>query len=141
MDLYGGGDMGSKFFLGLCLFLSATLLRAQTISTSQIRGVVSDSSGAAVVGADVKLTQAATGAVRNVTSAADGAYAFLDLSVGTYDLEVTKEGFSKYVQKGIVIQVGVNPTINVTMAVGAVTSEVTVQAEGVTLETQNEGVG
>lgn len=133
--------MGSKLFLGLCLFLSATLLAAQTISTSQIRGVVQDSSGAAVVAANVKLTQTATGAVRNVTSAADGAYAFADLQVGTYDLEVTKEGFSKYVQKGIVIQVGVNPTINVTMAVGAVTSEVTVQAEGVQVETQSEGVG
>ncbi len=133
--------MGSKVFLGLCLILSAAVLRAQTISTSQIRGLIQDSSGAAVVGATVKLTEIATGAARTVTSAADGAYAFPDLQVGTYDLEVTKEGFTKYVQKSIVIQVGVNPTINVTMAVGAVTSEVTVQAAGVTIETQNEGVG
>jgi Carboxypeptidase regulatory-like domain/TonB dependent receptor len=133
--------MGSKLFLGLCVILCGSVLRAQTISTSQIRGVVQDSSGAAVVGANLKLTQTATGAVRTTTSAADGAYAFPDLQVGTYDLEVSKEGFSKYAQKGIIIQVGVNPTINVSMAVGAVTSEVTVQAEGVTVETQNEGVG
>jgi Carboxypeptidase regulatory-like domain/TonB dependent receptor len=133
--------MGSKVFLGFCLILSAAILRAQTISTSQIRGVIQDSSGAALVGATVKLTETATAAMRTTASAADGAYAFPDLPVGTYDLEVTKEGFTKYVQKGIVIQVGVNPTINVSMAVGAVTSEVTVQAEGVTVETQNEGVG
>lgn len=90
--------MGSKVFLGLCLILSAAVLRAQTISTSQIRGLIQDSSGAAVVGATVKLTEIATGAARTVTSAADGAYAFPDLQVGTYDLEVTKEGFTKYVQ-------------------------------------------
>ena len=133
--------MRSKLFLGLCFLFAATILAAQTISTSQIRGVISDPSGAAVAGASLKLTQTATGAVRTGTSLADGGYAFPDLSPGTYDLEVTKEGFTKYVQKGIVIQVGVNPSINVTMTVGAVTQEVTVQAEGVQVETQNEGVG
>ncbi|HXX19462.1 MAG TPA: TonB-dependent receptor [Candidatus Acidoferrum sp.] len=133
--------MRSKLVLGLCLFLFPTLLWAQAISTSQVRGVVQDSSGAALAGADMRLTQAATGAVRTTTSGADGSYAFVDLSVGTYDLEVTKSGFNKYVQKGIVIQVGVSPTINVSMAVGAVTQEVTVQAETVTVETQNEGIG
>jgi len=133
--------MRSKLVLVLCLFLSSTVLWAQAISTSQIRGVVQDSSGAAVAGADMRLTQAATGAVRTTTSGADGSYAFVDLSVGTYDLEVTKSGFNKYVQKGIVIQVGVSPTINVSMTVGAVTQEVTVEAEGVTVETENEGIG
>jgi len=133
--------MRSKLLLGFCLFLACTALRAQTISTSQIRGVVQDSSGAAVAGANLRLTQTATGSVRTATSGADGSYAFPDLSVGIYDLEVTKSGFTKYVQKGIVIQVGVSPTINVSMAVGAVTQEVTVQAETVTVETQNEGIG
>ena len=126
--------MASKLFLALCLLLSASVASAQTISTSQIRGVIQDSSGAAVAGASVKLTQTATGAVRTSTSAADGGYALPDLSVGSYDLEVTKEGFNKYVQKGIVLQVGVSPTINVSLTVGAVTQEVTVQAEAATVE-------
>jgi len=134
--------MGSKVFLKLCLFLSASVLAAaQTISTSQIRGVIQDSSGAAVAGANIRLTQTATGAVRVTTSAADGGYALPDLSVGSYDLEVTKEGFSKYVQKGIVLQVGGSPTINVSLAVGAITQEVTVQAEAATVELQSIGVG
>ncbi len=133
--------MRFRIVLGLSIFLFCSIVSAQTISTSQIRGVVQDSSGAAIAGADIKLTQTATGAVRSTASAADGGYAFPDLSVGTYDLEVTKQGFSRYVQKGIVLLVGVNPTINVSMTVGAVTSEVTVQSEGVAIETQNEGVG
>ncbi len=133
--------MRSKLVLGLCLFLSAAVLQAQTISTSQIRGVIQDPSGGAVAGAEIRLTQTATGAVRTATSATDGSYALPDLSAGSYQLEVTKSGFSKYLQTGIVLQVGVNPTINVSLMVGTVTQEVTVQAEGVTVETQNTGVG
>jgi hypothetical protein len=133
--------MRSTLVLGLCLLLSTAVLSAQTISTSQIRGTVVDASGAAVADAQVKLTQAATGAVRTVTSAADGAYILQDLSVGTYQLEVTKEGFTRYLQTDIVLQVGSNPTINIALKVGAVTQEVTVQAQAVMVDTQNTGVG
>ncbi len=65
--------MRFKSILGLCIFLSSTVLWAQTISTSQIRGTIQDPSGAAVAGAQVRLTQTATGAVRTATSGADGA--------------------------------------------------------------------
>ncbi len=114
---------------------------AQTISTSQIRGTIQDPSGGAVAGAEVKMTQTATGAVRTATSNTDGSYSIADLSIGHYELDVTKEGFNKYVQTGIVIQVGVSPTIDVTLQVGAVTQEVKVSAEAAMVETQSEGVG
>jgi hypothetical protein len=134
--------MRLKWILVLCVFvLFSAVLSAQTISTSQIRGIIQDPSGAAVAGAEVKLTQAATGAVRTATSGSDGAYSLPDLSVGTYQLEVTKAGFSKYLQTGIVLEVGVNPTINVALTVGAVTQEVTVEAQTVTVDTQSTGVG
>ena len=133
--------MRSKLILGFCILLASSVLSAQTISTSQIRGFVQDASGAAIAGAQVKLTQTATGAVRTATTGPDGSYVLPDLSVGSYSLEVTKDGFSKYVQTGIVLQVGVNPTINVGLQVGAVTQEVTVQAEAAMVETQSTGVG
>ncbi len=133
--------MRSKLILGLCIFLASSVLSAQTISTSQIRGVIQDASGAAVAGAQIKLTSTSTGAVRTAASGADGSYVLPDLSVGSYTLEVAKEGFSKYVQTGIVIEVGVSPTINIALTVGAVTQEVTVQAQAAMVETQSEGVG
>jgi hypothetical protein len=43
-------------------------------STAQIRGVIRDASGSVVAGADVKVTQTATGAVRNVKTGEDGTY-------------------------------------------------------------------
>jgi TonB dependent receptor len=54
---------------------------------------------------------------------------------------VIKDGFSKFLQTGIVLQVGSNPTINVALTVGAVTQEVTVAAEAVMVDTQSTGVG
>jgi hypothetical protein len=121
--------------------LFAAAVSAQTISTSQIRGTVQDASGGAVAGADVKLIEVNTGAVRSAVSGNDGAYSLPDLSVGTYRLEVSKSGFNKYVQTGILLQVGVNPTLDVALKVGAMTQEVTVEAQTVTVDTQSTGVG
>ncbi len=133
--------MKYKSAFTLVLFLAATVVWAQAISTSQIRGTIQDASGAAVAGAQIKLTQTATGAVRTATSGTDGSYSLPELPVGSYQLEVTKEGFTKYLQTGIVLELGVNPTIDVALKVGAVTQEVTVQAEAQMVETQNTGVG
>ena len=133
--------MKSKPIAAACFFFFTTVLCAQVISTSQIRGTITDETGAAVAGADVHLTQTTTGAVRTVTSAADGSYTFPALPVGPYRLEVTKPGFNKYVQTSIVLQVAVNPTIDVTLKVGAVTQEVQGSAQAAMVETQTTGVG
>ena len=70
-------------------------------------------SGAAVPGAEVKATQTATGAVRTTVTATDGNYVLPNLPTGPYTVEVTKQGFDKYVQTGITLQVATNPTIDV----------------------------
>src|SRR5262252_2933825 len=110
-------------------------------STAQINGTVRDASGLAVADATVKVTQTATGAVRTATSGTDGAYVLANLPIGPYLLEVTKEGFTKYAQSGIVLQVDSNPTIDVAMKVGSVTEQVTVQADANMVETHSTGVG
>ncbi len=113
---------------------------AQAISTAQINGSVQDASGAAVPGAEIKLTQTETALVRTVTSGTDGAYTFASLPVGHYQLEATKEGFSRYLQSGIVLQVGSNPTIDVGLKVGGVMEQVQVEANAALIETRNAGV-
>jgi hypothetical protein len=114
---------------------------AQAVSTGQITGVVRDSSGLAVPGAEVKVTQTATGLVRTAITEAAGEYVLPNLPVGPYQLEVTKEGFAKYVQTGIVLQVASNPTVEVTLRVGAVSEQVQVEANATMVETQATGVG
>jgi hypothetical protein len=114
---------------------------AQAVSTSQVSGTVQDSSGAAIQGAQVKLTQTDTGSVRTALTPADGVYVLPNLPIGPYRLEVSKEGFATYVQTGIVLNVNTNPTINVALKIGAVSEKITVQAEALAVETHSTGVG
>ena len=80
--------------------------------TAQMIGAVRDVSDGALPGAGVKATQTATCVLRIATSGADGIWALTNLPIGPYQLEVTKDGFSKYVQQGIVLQVDSNATID-----------------------------
>ena len=90
----------------------------QAVSTSQIKGTVMDQTGLAVPGAEIKLTQTDTGLVRTTKTDSQGAYLLTNLPVGPYQLEVTKQGFSQYLQTGITLQVATNPTIEVFLEVG-----------------------
>jgi len=110
-------------------------------STAQIHGTVNDSTGAAVPGAEVKATQTATGVSRSTVSAADGGYVLTNLPLGPYRLEIMKEGFTKSVESGIELQVNADPAVIVTLKVGAVSEQVTVEANAALVETRSSGVG
>jgi hypothetical protein len=114
---------------------------AQAIAGSQLSGVVRDSSGATIPGAEVTVTKTDTGATRTVFTSGDGTYSLPNLPVGPYQLKVVLQGFNTYVRDGIVLQVGSNPEINVTLSVGAISEQVTVTANASLVETKNTGVG
>src|ERR1700730_13681406 len=122
------------------LLLAAALAWSQA-TTAQINGTVKDASGLAVAGAAIQATQTATGLVRTATSGPEGSYVFPNLPIGPYLLEVRKSGFSKYVQSGILLQVGSSPTIDAVLKVGAFTEQVIVQADAGLVETHTSGVG
>jgi hypothetical protein len=127
-------------FTAICLFACAAAW-SQAVSTSQIKGTVQDSTGLAVPGAEVKVTQKETNLIRVATTDTDGSYVLANLPVGPYQLEVTKQGFSRFVQTGIILQVASNPTIDVSLTIGAVTESVRVEAAATMVETQSTGVG
>src|SRR5277367_2089429 len=104
--------------LALGFALSCACAWAQ--ATSQIQGVVTDATGAAIPGAEVRATQTDTATARVATSGADGGYVLSNLAIGPYKLEVTRQGFTTYVQTGIVLQVATNPTVDVKLNVGAI---------------------
>jgi hypothetical protein len=110
-------------------------------STAQITGSVKDATGGAVPGAEVKATQTATGANRTVTSGADGSFIMQDLPIGPWQVEVSKEGFSKYVQTGIILQVDSSSVVDAQLKVGAVSEQVSVQADAALVETHTTAIG
>ncbi len=123
----------------LCILISADAMRAQ--STAQISGTVHDESGAAVPGAEVRATNTGTGNVRTITTEDTGSYVLTNLPIGSYTIEVTKPGFSKAVEGGIVLQVDSNPTIDVGLRVGESKEAVTVEANALQVETRSTAVG
>jgi len=117
------------------------MLWGQAQNTAQIQGSVLDATGAAVPGAEVRATQTETGAVRTAVSDSAGTYVLSNLPTGPYRIEVKKEGFSSYVQTGIVLQVSTSPTVDIQMKVGAVSEQVQVEANAALVETEATGVG
>src|SRR5439155_1200490 len=83
--------------------------------------------GAVLPGVQVTATQTATGLSRSAITNETGSYVLPDLPVGPYRLEAALAGFRTFAQSGIVLQVGSNPVINVSLEVGQVTESVEVQ--------------
>ncbi|HWB83033.1 MAG TPA: carboxypeptidase-like regulatory domain-containing protein [Bryobacteraceae bacterium] len=130
-----------RYFAVAAFILSCTAQAyGQAVANATIHGDVTDPSGAAVANAQVKATQTNTGQTVNTVTGADGGYVLPNLPIGPYKLEVVSPSFSNYHQSGIVLQVGNNVQINVTLQVGAVTQEVQVAANAAMVETQDTSV-
>lgn len=127
----------SIFFL---VSFGSTRAPAQAVGGGQIQGIVTDTNGAAVPGATVEVDQTDSGLKRVATSGPDGGYLFPNLPVGPYDLMVSRSGFETYKRSGIVIQVGNNLRIPVSLRVGAVTTSVQVNADASMVQTEDQSV-
>ncbi len=110
------------------------------VDTGSIVGTVVDASGAAVPGATLTITEAATNRKQVQTSAADGSFTFGPLKIGIYSLAVSKAGFQTSVQNQIEITVQGHLEINPHLTVGTVTQQVEVTSAGPILETQTSSI-
>jgi outer membrane receptor protein involved in Fe transport len=117
-------DCRSLIFLP-ALFLLAAVAHSQT-STGSVQGTVTDQSGAIVVNAPVVLTNIDTGNSQNAVTNSTGAYSFPVVDVGHYTLAVTQTGFKAYKQSGLQVSAASPLTVNVALAVGQTTEEITV---------------
>ncbi len=100
---------------------------------------VEDSSGAAVAGAKVTVTDKGKGSSLNLTSGQDGLALASDLAPGEYAVSVQREGF-KTAATVITVRVGVNSSITLKMEVGATSTSIEVAAEAVTVDTEKSAV-
>jgi hypothetical protein len=120
--------------VSLLLFVPALL--AQT-NTAELAGLITDQSGGAIPKVSVMVTSAATGVKRTSNTDGQGGYRFLRLAPGNYDLVASIEGFRTERMHGIVLTVGQQATVNITLAVGAVAAETVVTASGLLLDMQS----
>jgi Carboxypeptidase regulatory-like domain/TonB dependent receptor-like, beta-barrel/TonB-dependent Receptor Plug Domain len=114
-------------FSSISLFF-AVPVRAQVAGAS-LSGTVMDMSGAVIPGATVSITNTATGGSRDVPTDKDGFYTAPNLIPGPYQISVSATGFATAVQSGVVLTVGAQQVLNVTMQVGTTTEKVQVTGE------------
>jgi len=122
--------------LALISLLSTDVAAAQSKNTSEIRGTITDPSGAVVPGAKITVTSTGTGAVKETLANDRGEYRVVLLPPGTYDVRAENTGFVTQTRKGIAVTVGQTTVIDVQLAVGATTELVEVSGEAPLVETE-----
>ena len=114
-----------KLLLLLLVCFSSAVLRGQT-TNGLITGVISDSTGASIPGADVDVVNTGTGMHRTTKSNAGGEYILPQLNPGNYKLTVTMDGFATINRENIQLQVNQSVTLNFQLAVGQTSQTVNV---------------
>jgi hypothetical protein len=134
--------MNGRLFLRCLVLLAAvgaissTTLFGQAFYGSVV-GTIMDPSGAALRGANVTLTNAATGERRQTQSSGEGDYQFLNLVPGTYRVEVEQQGFKKSTRESVEVSVSGTVRADIPMQLGDVTQAIEVQAAAPLLQTEN----
>src|SRR5262249_8152016 len=126
-------------FIGLVI-LGAPFAGAQSTG-GRIRGTVADTSGGAIAAVTVQLTNEATHAKREVQSNESGEYTFIEVPIGTYEIDVNQAGFKKYVRKGIPLNLNEVVTVDVVLQVGGASETVEVTGAPPVVDTTSTQLG
>src|ERR1044071_3835388 len=106
------GSMRPAIALRCLLIAAVSLLMAipglaQSTNSSDLRGTVTDSTGAVIPGAKVTILNTETGVVTDLTTNEAGIYGSVSIRPGKYRITYFKEGFGKLVRDGVTLDVGV----------------------------------
>jgi outer membrane receptor protein involved in Fe transport len=121
-------------------FLTVSNANAQSTG-GRIRGTVTDASGGAVVGAKVTLINEGTNLTREAQTSSSGEYLFLEVPVGSYEVDVNQSGFKKYARKGIVLVLNEIATVDIPLQVGSTVDTVEVTGAPPVIDTTTTQLG
>src|SRR6202167_2736072 len=125
----------------LVILAGATTSQAQTFRGT-ILGTVTDSTGAAVVGAHVTVHNVDTGVDRSTDTTTDGGYLMPELPVGNYNVTVEMKGFQKTATNGILVSVAAERRVDAILKPGEVSQQITVSGETLpVVETASDTLG
>jgi len=106
-----------------------------------ISGTITDANGGAIPGAAVTIRNLDTTIAQTTTSSSEGFYAFTNLPVGRYELEIIHEGFKPYKRTGLVIDVNTELRVDQELTIGEQAQEIVVSGTAVQVETESTQVG
>ncbi|MDR3739483.1 MAG: TonB-dependent receptor [Terracidiphilus sp.] len=125
-----------RWLLILLLAISGgSLTFAQSTNAGDIRGTVTDTTGAVVPGVKVTVLNVETGVSKDFTTNQDGVYDTSSIVTGKYIVKFVREGFESYTRGPITLQVGFT-TVNAQLKVGSQTVQVVVNTDVPLLQTE-----
>lgn len=133
--------MKTRFFRVLAISTLACVAMFAQRDLGTITGTVTDSTGAAVASAKLKITEQATGIVSTAETDDSGTYIRPLLKPGNYTIEVEAAGFKKAVQRDILLNSGDRIGVNLQLTVGEMTQSVEVTSAAPLLQTENTTLG
>jgi hypothetical protein len=114
---------------------------AQSINQSQLRGTITDSSGAVIAGANVAIIDIGTNIAQSTVSNSRGGYAFTALRPSNYKLLVKAATFGTVEKNGITLTVNQETTLDVMLAPASQTTSVTVESIPPLLDSDSPTLG
>src|SRR3984957_979396 len=134
-----------RLFAGVLLLagmLASESAYGQGGATGAISGVVVDTSGGSISGADVQVIDARTeSAVRKLPTSTEGIFVATLLPPGNYIVVVNKSGFAEAKVSNIEVRVTETTRVTITLKPGAVSEKVEITAQVTTVETSNATTG
>ncbi len=125
----------------ISVFVLPAAMFGQVANNTALVGTVTDGSGGVLSGVPVTAVNAQTKVVYSGTTNGEGYYSIPFVQPGTYDLSVEQAGFRKVTSTGVLVQLNMAARTDVTLSVGAATSEVTVSAATPALSTDDAMIG
>lgn len=133
--------MKATISCAILIALIACLPAGAQVSTAELVGVVTDSSGAAIPNAKVVVTNAETKFTREAQTDVTGNYIITLIPPGTYSIASEAPGFSRLVQSGITLQINQRARVDLSLQIGQVSDTVEVAASAPLLESQSSSLG
>jgi len=127
--------------LAICLIWEGRPVAAQLAGQGSMQGTVSDSTGAVIPNATVKVTNTATNVSAVQKSSSAGFYNISPLLPGTYTVQVVAQGFKMLMQDNVVVNALQNRAFDPVLSVGAESQTVTVDAAPPVLDTADATLG
>jgi Carboxypeptidase regulatory-like domain len=124
----------------MVILLASPLATAQSTG-GRIRGTVTDLSGGAVAAANVTLINEGTHSTRSVHSGENGEYIFIEVPVGTYEIDAAIQGFKKYVRKGIALDLNQVITLDIPLQIGTASETIEVTGAPPVVDTSSTQLG
>jgi hypothetical protein len=129
--------IGIVVLIGLGLVVPS--VSAQT--TAAILGTVQDDTGGVLPGAEITVTNVETGVSRTSSTDERGRYRVTNLNIGQYEITASLSGFQSVVRRGILLTIGREAVVDLTLRLGELSDQVTVTGDAPLVDTTSGSLG